>query len=116
MASAMTWRTSPNRSASTSMGRRMSRSPARFKERKMLELDPHETIEGMLIAAYAIGSDKVYIYIGGEYPLAIRHFRHAVRQADQAGLIGQNVLGSGFDVEMVVRVGGGAYICGEGSA
>ncbi|MHB8644160.1 MAG: NADH-ubiquinone oxidoreductase-F iron-sulfur binding region domain-containing protein [Thermomicrobiales bacterium] len=90
--------------------------PNVFKDRKMLELDPHETIEGILIACYAIGSDRGYIYIGGEYPLAIRHFRHAVREAEAAGLIGENVLGSGFSVEMVVRVGGGAYICGEGSA
>jgi len=88
--------------------------PNVFKDRKMLELDPHETIEGMLIACYAIGSNRAYIYIGGEYPLAIRYFRHAVRQAEQAGLIGENVLGSGFNIEMVVRVGGGAYICGEG--
>ncbi len=90
--------------------------PNVFKDRKMLELDPHEVIEGILIACYAIGSDRGYIYIGGEYPLAIRHFRHAVQEAVEAGLIGDNVLDSGFTVEMVVRVGGGAYICGEGSA
>lgn len=90
--------------------------PNVFKDRKMLELDPHETIEGILIACYAIGSDRGYIYIGGEYPLAIRHFRHAVREAEEAGLIGNDVLGSGFNVQLTVRVGGGAYICGEGSA
>ena len=90
--------------------------PNVFKDRKMLELDPHETIEGILIACYAIGSDRGYIYIGGEYPLAIRHFRHAVRQAEEAGLIGDNVLGSGFNIKITVRVGGGAYICGEASA
>ena len=90
--------------------------PNVFKDRKMLEVDPHQIIEGILIACHAIGSDKGYIYIGGEYPLAIRRFRQAVRDAEAAGLIGKNVLGSGYDVEMVVRVGGGAYICGEGSA
>lgn len=90
--------------------------PNVFKDRKMLEVDPHEVIEGILIACYAIGSDKGYIYIGGEYPLAIRRFRHAVREAEAAGLIGTNVLGSDYSVEMVVRVGGGAYICGEASA
>jgi NADH:ubiquinone oxidoreductase subunit F (NADH-binding)/(2Fe-2S) ferredoxin len=90
--------------------------PNVFKDRKMLELDPHETIEGILIACYAVGSDKGYIYIGGEYPLAIKHFRHAVKQAQAAGLIGKNVLGSGFDIKLTVRVGGGAYICGEASA
>ncbi len=90
--------------------------PNVFKDRKMLEIDPHETIEGILIACYAIGSDHGYIYIGGEYPLAIRRFRKAVRDAEAAGLIGENVLGSDFSVTMTVRVGGGAYICGEGSA
>ena len=90
--------------------------PNVFKDRKMLEIDPHEIIEGMLIACYAIGADKAYIYIGGEYPLAIQRFRRAVRDAEAAGLIGTHVLGSNFSVRMVVRVGGGAYICGEGSA
>jgi NADH:ubiquinone oxidoreductase subunit F (NADH-binding)/(2Fe-2S) ferredoxin len=89
--------------------------PNVFKDRKMLEIDPHETIEGILIACYAVGSDRGYIYIGGEYPLAIRRFRNAVRDAEAAGLIGENVLGSDFSVTMTVRVGGGAYICGEGS-
>ncbi len=90
--------------------------PNVFKDRKMLEIDPHEVIEGILIACYAVGADRGYIYIGGEYPLAIRRFRRAVRDAEAAGLIGENVLGSGFDVAMTVRVGGGAYICGEASA
>ncbi len=90
--------------------------PNVFKDRKMLELDPHQTIEGILIACVAIGSDRGYIYIGGEYPRAIKHFRKAVKDAMAAGLLGENVLGSGKDVTMTVRVGGGAYICGEGSA
>ncbi len=90
--------------------------PNVFKDRKMLELDPHQVIEGILIACYAVGADRGYIYIGGEYPLAIRHFRKAVKDAEAAGIIGENVLGSDFSVEMTVRVGGGAYICGEASA
>ncbi len=90
--------------------------PNVFKDRKMLEVDPHQVIEGILIAAVAIGASAGYIYIGGEYPLAIRHFRKAVKDAEKAGLIGENILGTGRDIAMIVRVGGGAYICGEGSA
>ena len=73
-------------------------------------------MKGFLIAAITVGAERAYNYIGGEYPLAIARFRKAVADAERLGLIGKNVLGSGKDVAFRVRTGGGAYICGEGSA
>jgi NADH:ubiquinone oxidoreductase subunit F (NADH-binding) len=90
--------------------------PNVFKDRRIHEGDPHRILEGLLIAAVTVGAERAYNYIGGEYPLAIKRFRKAVADAEQLGLIGKNVLGSGKDVGFRVRTGGGAYICGEGSA
>ena len=90
--------------------------PNVYKDRRILEGDPHRVLEGILIAAVTVGAQTAYNYIGGEYPLAIRRFRQAVTDAERLGLIGKNVLGSGKDVEFRLRTGGGAYICGEGSA
>jgi NADH:ubiquinone oxidoreductase subunit F (NADH-binding) len=90
--------------------------PNVYKDRRIHEGDPHRILEGLLIAAVTVGAERAYNYIGGEYPLAIKRFRKAVADAEQMGLIGKNVLGSGKDVAFRVRTGGGAYICGEGSA
>lgn len=90
--------------------------PNVYKDRRIHEGDPHRILEGLLIAAVTVGAERAYNYIGGEYPLAIKRFRKAVADAERLGLIGKNVLGSGKDVAFRVRTGGGAYICGEGSA
>ena len=90
--------------------------PNVYKDRRIHEGDPHKILEGMLISSIACGADRAYNYIGGEYPLAIRRFRKAVADAERLGLIGENILGSGKSVEVRVGTGGGAYICGEGSA
>ena len=90
--------------------------PNVYKDRRIHEGDPHRILEGILIACITVGAERGYNYIGGEYPLAIKRFRKAVADAERLGLIGRNVLGSGKDVYFRVRTGGGAYICGEGSA
>lgn len=90
--------------------------PNVYKDRHLHEADPHRILEGILIACIAVGAERGYNYIGGEYPLGIRRFRKAVADAERLGLIGKNVLGSGKDVAFRVRTGGGAYICGEASA
>jgi NADH:ubiquinone oxidoreductase subunit F (NADH-binding) len=90
--------------------------PNVYKDRRIHEGDPHRILEGILIACIVCGAERGYNYIGGEYPLAIARFRKAVADAERLGLIGRNVLGSGKDVFFRVRTGGGAYICGEGSA
>lgn len=90
--------------------------PNVYKDRRIHEGDPHRILEGLLIACVCVGAERGYNYIGGEYPLAIQRFRRAVADAERLGLIGKNVLGSGKDVAFRVRTGGGAYICGEGSA
>jgi len=90
--------------------------PNVYKDRKIHESDPHRILEGILIACVTVGAERGYNYIGGEYPLAIKRFRKAVADAERLGLIGKNVLGSGKDVFFRVRTGGGAYVCGEGSA
>ena len=90
--------------------------PNVYKDRRIHEGDPHRILEGMLIASVVCGAERAYNYIGGEYPLAIKRFRKAVADAERLGLIGKNILGTGKDVAFRVRTGGGAYICGEGSA
>jgi NADH:ubiquinone oxidoreductase subunit F (NADH-binding) len=90
--------------------------PNVYKDRRIHEADPHKILEGMLISSVVCGAERAYNYIGGEYPLAIKRFRKAVADAERLGLWGENILGSGKNVEVRVRTGGGAYICGEGSA
>lgn len=90
--------------------------PNVYKDRRIHEGDPHRILEGILVACVACGAERGYNYVGGEYPLAIKRFRRAVEDAERAGLIGKNLLGSGKDVAFRMRTGGGAYICGEGSA
>ena len=87
--------------------------PGTFKDRLMMERAPHQLIEGMIISAFAIGSKKSYIYIRGEYDYPIACVETALQEAYAAGLLGKNILGSGFDHDMDVYRGAGAYICGE---
>jgi NADH-quinone oxidoreductase subunit F len=90
--------------------------PGAFMDRAVCEGDPHRLLEGMLIAAYAIGATKAYIYIRAEYPLAIKHLNEAFEQARECGLIGENVLNRGFDFEIKLKMGAGAFVCGEETA
>jgi NADH-quinone oxidoreductase subunit F len=90
--------------------------PGTFKDRILLEGDPSRILEGAIIGAYAIGASKGYIYIRGEYPLAIERVHATIREFERAGLLGENILGSGFSFSMEVRAGAGAYICGEETA
>lgn len=90
--------------------------PNVFKDRKIMESDPHRVLEGIIIGAYCLDTPNAYIYIGAEFPLAIARVRRAIKEAYRLGLLGENVLGSGFSVHLRVRVGGGGYIAGEGSA
>lgn len=87
--------------------------PGTFKDRMMMERAPHQLIEGMIISAFAIGSKKSYIYVRGEYHYPIAVLEKAIREAYDAGYLGKNILGSGFDHDMDVYSGAGAYICGE---
>jgi len=90
--------------------------PGAFKDRVMMEEDPHRVIEGLIISAYAIGAHKGYIYIRAEYPWALRVMTSAVEEAQKAGYLGNNTFGSGFNFEIELRKGAGAYICGEETA
>jgi len=90
--------------------------PGTFKDRLILEGDPHRLIEGMILAGYAVGANRGYIYIRGEYALSIRRVQIAIEQARKAGLLGQDILGTGFDFDIDVRKGAGAYVCGEETA
>lgn len=87
--------------------------PGTFKDRMMMEKAPHQLIEGMIISAFAIGSKKSYIYVRGEYDDSINSLTTAIQEAYKAGYLGKNILGSGFDHDMDVYRGAGAYICGE---
>jgi len=90
--------------------------PGTFKDRILMEDDPHRILEGMLIAAFAVGSNKGYIYIRGEYTRAAMILDESIQEASQAGYLGRNILGSGFDFSVEIRRGAGAYICGEETA
>jgi len=90
--------------------------PGAFMDRSILEGDPHSVIEGMIIAAYAIGASQGYVYIRAEYPLAIKRLKLATAQAKDAGLLGKNILGSGFSFDLDLRYGAGAFVCGEETA
>ena len=90
--------------------------PGTFKDRILMEEDPHRTIEGMIIAAHAVGASQGYIYVRGEYPYAFKVMSEAVAEARQAGVIGENIFGSGLDFDIEMRLGAGAYICGEETA
>jgi len=90
--------------------------PGTFKDRILMEEDPHRTIEGMIIAAYAVGASQGYIYVRGEYPYAFKVMSDALAEARQAGVVGANVFASGFNFDIEMRLGAGAYICGEETA
>jgi len=90
--------------------------PGAFMDRAVIEGDPHRLLEGMAVAAYAIGATKAYVYIRAEYPLAIRRLKDAIRQAKAYGLLGHNILDSGFNLEIVIKQGAGAFVCGEETA
>ena len=90
--------------------------PGAFMDRALLEGDPHRVIEGMLIAAHAIGATRGFVYVRAEYPIAVEHINIALEQAREWGLLGENVLGSGFDFDIEVREGAGAFVCGEETA
>lgn len=87
--------------------------PGAFMDRSILEGDPHGVIEGMLLGGFAIGADKGYIYVRAEYPLAVERLSNAIEQARQAGLLGEGILGSGFSFDLEIRIGAGAFVCGE---
>ncbi|MGF1602976.1 MAG: NADH-quinone oxidoreductase subunit NuoF [Thermosynechococcaceae cyanobacterium] len=90
--------------------------PGAFMDRSVLESDPHRVLEGMAIAAYAVGANQGYIYVRGEYPLAINHLQTAIRQARQRGLLGSQIFESPFDFRVDIRIGAGAFVCGEETA
>ncbi len=90
--------------------------PGAFMNRSLLEGDPHALLEGMLIAAYAIGASKGYIYCRAEYPLALERLRTAIAQAKENGLLGEDILGSGFNFSIKIKEGAGAFVCGEETA
>ena len=90
--------------------------PGAFMDRALLEGVPHQILEGMLIAAYAVGATHGFVYVRAEYPIAVEHVTLAIQQARQHGLLGRNILGSGFDFDIEVRMGAGAFVCGEESA
>ncbi len=90
--------------------------PGAFMDRAVIESDPHSLIEGMLIGAYAIGAQEAIVYVRAEYPLAIVRLQNAIRQAEARGILGENILGSGFSCKMRIKAGAGAFVCGEETA
>jgi bidirectional [NiFe] hydrogenase diaphorase subunit len=90
--------------------------PGAFMDRSVLESDPHRVLEGMLIAGYAVGASEAYIYVRAEYPLAIKRLRNAIRQAERVGLLGSNICGTRFSFRVDLRLGAGAFVCGEETA
>lgn len=90
--------------------------PGAFMDRSVLEGDPHSVIEGMAIAGYAVGATRGYVYCRAEYPVAIERLQHAIDQAKELGLLGDNILGTDFSFELEIRMGSGAFVCGEETA
>ncbi|MSC84828.1 NADH-quinone oxidoreductase subunit NuoF [Eubacterium sp. am_0171] len=90
--------------------------PGAFMDRSIMEGDPHKMIEGMMIAAYAVGASEGYIYVRAEYPLAISRLKLAIAQAEECGLLGEHILGTDFSFRLHINRGAGAFVCGEGSA
>jgi NADH:ubiquinone oxidoreductase subunit F (NADH-binding)/(2Fe-2S) ferredoxin len=90
--------------------------PGAYMDRSLIEGDPHSILEGMLIGAYAIGSSEGYIYVRAEYPLAVKTLQRAILAARNAGLLGENIFGTGFSFDIKINLGGGAFVCGESTA
>jgi NADH-quinone oxidoreductase subunit F len=90
--------------------------PGAYMDRSLMEGNPHRVLEGMMIGAYAIGAAEGYIYIRDEYPLALKHITRAIQQAEERGLLGENILGTGFNFSVHISKGAGAFVCGEETA
>jgi bidirectional [NiFe] hydrogenase diaphorase subunit len=90
--------------------------PGAFMDRAVLESDPHRVLEGMAIAAYAVGAQKGFIYVRAEYPLAVKHLKTAIRQAERLGVLGNSICGTRFSFHVDIRLGAGAFVCGEETA
>ncbi len=90
--------------------------PGAFMDRSVMEADPHRVIEGMAIAGYAIGADTGYLYVRAEYPLAVKMLKKAIKDAERCGLLGKNIAGTNFSFHVEVRLGAGAFVCGEETA
>ncbi|MDD2331349.1 MAG: NADH-quinone oxidoreductase subunit NuoF [Candidatus Cloacimonetes bacterium] len=90
--------------------------PGTFKDRLIMEGDPHQLLEGIMICARAVGATKAWIYIRGEYKLCINRLNHAIEQCKEYGLLGRNIFESGFDLDIEIKIGAGAYVCGEETA
>ncbi|GFP22871.1 NADH-quinone oxidoreductase subunit F [Candidatus Hakubella thermalkaliphila] len=90
--------------------------PGAFQDRSVLEGDPHLVIEGMIIAGYAVGAKKGYVYVRAEYPLAVKRLGIAIAQARERGFLGESILGHGFDFDIEIFQGAGAFVCGESTA
>ena len=90
--------------------------PGAFMDRSILEGDPHAVIEAMAIAAYAIGATKGFVYIRAEYPIAVERLQHAINQAKEYGLLGKNIFGTDFEFDLEIKLGAGAFVCGEETA
>lgn len=90
--------------------------PGAFMDRAVIESDPHNLIEGMLIGAYAIGAKEAVVYVRAEYPLAIERLKEAIKQAEERGFLGENIMGTGFSCKMRIKAGAGAFVCGEETA
>ncbi len=90
--------------------------PGAFMDRAVIESDPHRLVEGMVIAAYAIGATKAYVYLRAEYPLAIKRLQAALAQAEANRLLGENILGTDFSLQITIKMGAGAFVCGEETA
>ena len=90
--------------------------PGAFMDRAVLEGDPHAVLEGMLIGAYAMGAEYGYIYVREEYPIAVEHLNLAIEQMKELGLLGENILGTGFNFDVYLKMGAGAFVCGEETA
>lgn len=90
--------------------------PGAFMDRSILEKDPHAVLEAMAISGYAIGSDQGFIYVRAEYPVAVQRLKLAIEQAKELGVLGDNIFGTGFNFDIELRLGAGAFVCGEGTA
>ena len=90
--------------------------PGAFMDRSILEGDPHSVLEAMMIAGFAIGANKGYIYVRAEYPIAVKRFQKAIDQAKEYGILGKNIFGTNFEFDVEVRLGAGAFVCGEETA
>ncbi len=90
--------------------------PGAYMDRSLMEADPHSILEGMIIAAYAVGAQQGFLYVRAEYPLAVKRLEKAIRAANRQGLLGKNILGADFNFDVDIRIGAGAFVCGEKTA